>query len=75
MVKEGHNDTISALPLATPIAISCAHTEKERQIDFVGTEEDQHCGQETLLMYPKNKVRAQEQLGHKEGQNAWGRMS
>ena len=51
------------------------HRERERQIDFVGTEEDQHCGQETLLMYPKNKVRAQEQLGHKEGQNAWGRMS
>ena len=51
------------------------HTHTEREIDFVGTEEDQHCGQETLLMYPKNKVRAQEQLGHKEGQNAWGRMS
>ena len=29
MVKEGHNDTISALPLATPIAISCAHRERE----------------------------------------------
>ena len=49
--------------------------ERGREIAFVDTEEEQHCCQEALLMYPKNKVRAQEQLGHKEGQNAWGRMT